>query len=44
MQSLELLHHFTTMTYATFSLDDLYIDPIKSQNGFGWGGGWGGCC
>ena len=40
-----LSFRFTVVGNATFSLDDLYIDPIKSQNGFGWGGGgWGGCC
>jgi hypothetical protein len=44
-----LSFRFTVVGNATFFLDDLYIDPIKSQgaDGYpgGWGGGgWGGCC
>ncbi len=38
-----LSFRFTVVGDATFSLDDLYIDPIKSQGHDGWGGG-DGCC
>jgi hypothetical protein len=38
---LALLSFRFTPTSGNFSLDDLYIDPLKSQDGFSWGGG---CC
>jgi hypothetical protein len=34
-----LSFRFTVVGNATFSLDDLYVDPIKSQDHGGWGGG-----
>jgi len=34
---------FVPVGGANWQIDDLYIDPIKSQGSDGWGG-WGGCC
>ena len=35
----QIAFQFTPVGSGSWSMDDLYIDPLKSQDGFSWGGG-----
>jgi hypothetical protein len=35
----QIAFRFTPVGAGSWAMDDLYIDPLKSQNGWSWGGG-----